>query len=225
MIYKIWNIQEALKDIVANPAAKFEEGIDISLNLKFGSKNKKSSAQARGILSIPYGTGKNKTIAIIAKSEDFDNAKKAGADRVGEDDLLQDILSNKIEYDCYIATPAMMRNISSAAKILGPKGLMPNIKSGTITNDFELVVPAIKKGLRIAYKSDRNGVVNMRIGSIKFDVEHLSQNISSVIDGVLNNKPENVDKIEIFSAYISSTMGKSYRIALNKRIENKKEGQ
>uniref|UniRef100_A0A2C9L8A2 Ribosomal protein n=1 Tax=Biomphalaria glabrata TaxID=6526 RepID=A0A2C9L8A2_BIOGL len=116
-------------------------------------------------------------------------------------------MDNKIEYDCYITTPSMIRSISSVAKILGPKGLMPSVKSGTVTEDFGSVIKDIKNGKKVEYKSDKIGGINMRIGSISFDVDKLSENLINAISYILSNKPDNVDKIEIKSAFLSSTMG------------------
>lgn len=211
--YRFWKAADAFVEIKKSPAAKFNESIDMSLNLSFGSKKTAKKVQVRGVIDVPNGVGKLKKVAIIAKQEDFDAARAAGADFVGGEDFLQNIASGAVEYDCYITTPDMMKVVSSSvAKVLGPRGLMPNIKSGTVTNDFAAIVPAVKHGTRVEYKSDRNGVVNMRIGSMSFDVESLSQNLQTIIALILSNKPDSLDKMEVKSIYISSTMGKSYKI-------------
>ncbi|CAK8163162.1 50S ribosomal subunit protein L1 [Candidatus Xenohaliotis californiensis] len=209
---KIWFLNDALSSLIAAKTAKFNESIDMSLNLTCGAKN--TISQLRGVISLPYGTGKNKKVAVIAKANEWDAAKVAGADYVGDDELLQDIAVGKIEYDCYIATPSMMSSIAKVAKILGPKGLMPNTKSGTVTTNFASVVPAIKQGTMVEYKADKKGVINMCFGNVLIDVDKLAKNLQSALSAILNNKPSDVDKMEIKSIFISSTMGKSYRIKL-----------
>ena len=199
---------EAFKAVLSEAKAKFVESVDTSINLSFGG-NKKLGGVVRGSMVLPNTTGRKVRVAVFAEGEAAKAASDAGADCVDFTELSDDLSKGVVNYDIYIATPDMMKGISKFARVLGPKGLMPSIKSGTVTDDLSAVIKDVKSGHKIEYKSDRNGVINLKIGNVEQTVESLMDNLKSVVKHICSNKPEGITKMSVKSVHLSSTMGKS----------------
>jgi large subunit ribosomal protein L1 len=200
---KIFSVEEGLKLIKERKFVKFDESIDVALNTTIDTKQ--SDQNVRGSFVPPHGLGKKVEIAVFASGKNAEEATALGVKHVGGDDLVT-ILEKNIDVDVIIATPDMMSTVSKMAKILGPKGMMPNPKTGTVTNDVKTTITNINKGL-VAYKNDKAGTIHASIGRISFDDVKLSENITSFVEEVKKNKPTNVKGNYINSVYISSSMG------------------
>lgn len=184
--------------------AKFDESIEI--HIKLGIDPKKTDQKVRASVDLPHGTGKSKKIVVFTSTKQ-DEAKKAGADLIGADDLIEDIQkTGKIEFDVAVATPEMMPKMAKVAKILGPRGLMPNPKMGTVTNEVENAIKALKSG-RMEFKSDDSGNVHSVVGKASFDTEKLKENFDVFMDALKKAKPEGQKGIFIKSVTLCSTMG------------------
>ncbi len=201
---KTYSLKEAVEIIKTNANAKFNETIDVSVVLNIDSK--KTDQNIRNSVVLPHGVGKTNVIAVFAKGPKAEEAKKAGADIVGDDDLIEAIQSGNIKFNRCIATPDMMATVGKVAKVLGPKGLMPNPKLGTVTNDVAAAIENIKKGL-IEYKTDKNGIIHAGVGKASFDSSKLEENISVFVDSIVKAKPATVKGNLIKKMSISSTMG------------------
>lgn len=211
---QIYSIDEAVKILKDNAAArKFDETIDIALNL--GVDPKHADQQVRGMISLPHGTGKSVRVAVIAKDAKADEAKKAGADIVGADDLINDIKNGKIDFDRCIATPDMMGLIGQVAKILGPKGMMPNPKLGTVTLDVAKAVSEAKAG-SIEFRAEKTGIIHAGVGKASFDAKKLAENIAAFIDAINRAKPTGAKGTYMKKITLSSTMGPGVRVEVAK---------
>ena len=195
---------DAIKILKDNAYAKFEESLEIAINLKIDSE--KTDQNIRGVINLPKGTGKKIKIAVMAKGEKAKEAENAGADLVGEDDLVEKISSGKIDFDVLITTPDMMPKIGKIGKILGPKGLMPNPKLGTVTQDISKAVENAKFG-QVQYKNDKSGIVHAGIGKLSFKEEDLLENIKAFYISISKSKPESLKGSFIKKVSIASTMG------------------
>lgn len=201
---KSLNIEEAVKFIVDKKREKFDETIEISMNL--GIDPRHADQMVRGVVSLPNGNGKKMKIAVFAKDKKADEAKQAGADVVGADDLAEDMQKGNLSYDRVIATPDMMGIVGKIGKILGPKGLMPNPKLGTVTPDVKTAVEAAKSG-QVQYRAEKNGIVQAGIGKISFGSDKLIENVNSFIDAIQKSRPSGAKGTFIKKISISSTMG------------------
>jgi len=210
---KIQTFDELIKKVKMNCTAKFDESIDVSFRLNL--KQKKDKANIRTIVNLPNGNGKKVKVAVLCEENKIDDAKNSGADVFGSENLVNDITSGKINFDKLIATPAMMPKMGKLGKILGPKGLMPNPKLGTVTNNIKSSVKALKSG-QIEIKNDEDGNVGTSIGKKTFPDNKLKENYNSVIETLLKEKPTGIKGEFILSAYLTSTMGLSYKIKLSK---------
>ena len=199
---KVYTLEEGAKIVKDNAKAKFDETVEI--HVKLGIDTKKADQQVRTTVALPHGTGKTKRIAVIAKGEHVQEAQAAGADRVGCEDIVDEVLKGKIDFDVLVATPDTMKDLAKAAKILGPRGLMPNPKSGTVTFDLANTIKALKAG-RIEFKAD--GIVHAIIGKASFDTAKLVENAKAVMDTILRVKPSTSKGIYVQSISLSSTMG------------------
>lgn len=206
---KIFSVEEGLKLIKERKFVKFDESIDVALNTTIDTKQ--SDQNVRGSFVPPHGLGKKVEIAVFASGKNAEEATALGVKHVGGDDLVT-ILEKNIDVDVIIATPDMMSTVSKMAKILGPKGMMPNPKTGTVTNDVKTTITNINKGL-VAYKNDKAGTIHASIGRISFDDVKLSENITSFVEEVKKNKPTNVKGNYINSVYISSSMGIGIKVS------------
>lgn len=204
------SIEDAVKFIKENKAAKFDESVEVHVRLNIDIK--KTDQHIRGSVTLPHGTGKTKKVAV-ATSTKQDDAKKAGADIVGSEDLIEKIKKGEIEFDALIATPEMMPKLAPVAKILGPKGLMPNPKTDTVTEKVKEAVEMIKKG-KLDFKSDKTGNVHQIIGKVSFDEKQLEENFNTLVDAISKSKPETVKGALIKSISMSSTMGPGIRVSI-----------
>ena len=200
---------EAMKILKAWPDAKFDETIEVAFRL--GIDTRKQDQALRGTVSLPHGTGKSVRVAVFAQGEKAREARDAGADVVGAAELVETVIKGEIDFDAAIATPDMMAEVGKAGRVLGPRGLMPNPKTGTVTNDIAKAVADVKGG-RIEYRADRTGIVHMIIGKKSFDERALLDNYAAVVDEVLKAKPASAKGRYIHSLVLSSTMGPGVKI-------------
>jgi large subunit ribosomal protein L1 len=205
-------IKEVLDLVKKNCTTKFDESIDVSLRINL-KQSKGGDLSLRTTVNLPNGSGKKNNIAVLCEAEKVDNAKKAGADIAGSDDLLEKIASGKFNFTKLICTPAMMGKIGKHGKILGPKGLMPNPKLGTVTADIEKAVKDIKTGL-VEIRNDKDGNLSSTIGRKSFATEKLLENFKYFIDSVKKEKPDTIKGEFIRSAFITSTMGISHKVGV-----------
>ena len=201
---KIYEPLEAIKLLKENSYVKFKETLEVAINLSIDTK--KTDQNIRGMLSMPKGTGKNIRVAVMAKGDKANEAKDAGSDLVGDSDLVDEISSGKIDFDLLIATPDMMPSIGKIAKILGPKGLMPNPKLGTVTQDIRTAVMNAKAG-QVKFKNDKAGIIHAGIGKLSFNEQDLIENLKAFYSSINKSKPETVKSSFIKKVTIASTMG------------------
>jgi large subunit ribosomal protein L1 len=201
---KIYSLVEAVVLVKETAKAKFDETVEVHVRL--GIDPKQSDQIVRGTVSLPHGIGKTRKVAVLAKGEKQKEAEIAGADIVGSDDLIESISKGNIDFDILVATPDVMKDLSKVAKILGPKGLMPNPKSGTVTFDIGSTVKELKKG-RVEYKNDSFGIIHIPVGKASFDKEKLADNIKVLVEAILKAKPSSSKGQYVKSISISSTMG------------------
>jgi large subunit ribosomal protein L1 len=206
---KKYLIEEALGELNSKSSKKFTESLDISINL--GIDASKSDQNVRGASNLPHGNGKSFKVAVFADGDEATQAKEAGADKVGMEDLAEEIKAGNIDFDVVIATPDTMRVVSPLGQILGPKGLMPNPKSETVTKDIPNTVKNAKSG-QIRYKSDKQGIIHARIGQIGYTEGQLIDNLEAFLTDVKKAKPPSAKGIYISKVTLSSTMGKGFEI-------------
>lgn len=203
-IGKVYEPIEAIKLLKENSYVKFDESLEVAVNLKIDSN--KTDQNVRGVLSLPKGTGKKIRVAVMAKGDKAKEASDAGADIVGDEDLAQQVTNGKINFDLLIATPDMMPSVGKIGKILGPKGLMPNPKLGTVTQDVRKAVSNAKAG-QVQFKNDKAGIIHAGIGKLNFTEEDLLQNLKSFYTSISKSKPDTVKGSFIKKVSIASTMG------------------
>jgi len=208
---QIETIEEAIKKVKKNCTSKFDESIDVSFALNL--KNKKEEANLRTIVNLPNGNGKKIKIAVLCEESKIKDAKNSGADFTNSDNLIKDITDGKINFDKLIATPSMMSKMGKLGKILGPKGLMPNPKLGTVTDDIQSAVKAIKMG-QIEIKNDKDGNLSASIGKKSFSDTKIKENYDNFKQTILKEKPIGIKGDFIISAFLTSTMGISYKLKL-----------
>ena len=206
---KKYLIEEALGELSSNASKKFTESLDVSINL--GIDASKSDQNVRGASNLPHGNGKSFKVAVFADGDEATQAKEAGAEKVGMEDLAEEIKAGKMDFDVVIATPETMRVVSPLGQILGPKGLMPNPKSETVTKDIPNTVKNAKSG-QIRYKSDKQGIIHARIGQIGYTEEQLKDNLEAFLTDVKKAKPPSAKGVYISKVTLSSTMGKGFEI-------------
>ena len=207
--------ENLIKNIKENCSTKFDESIDLSLQIS--TKQKKGEINLRTVVNLPAGSGKKIKIAVICEESRINDAKNAGADLVGSEELIKKIESGEISFDKLIATPGMMIKLSKIGKILGPKGLMPNPKLGTVTNEIEKAIKDVKSG-QVEIKNDKDGNIGLSIGKKSFSNENLIKNFNSIMETILKEKPDNIKGEYIKNIFITSSMGVSYKLKLNKSI-------
>ena len=208
---QIETIEEAIKKVKKNCTSKFDESIDVSFTLNL--KNKKEEANLRTLVNLPNGNGKKIKIAVLCDESKIKDAKNSGADFTNFDNLIKDITDGKINFDKLIATPSMMSKMGKLGKILGPKGLMPNPKLGTVTDDIQSAVKAIKTG-QIEIKNDKDGNLSASIGKKIFSDTKIKENYDNFKQTILKEKPIGIKGDFIISAFLTSTMGISYKLKL-----------
>lgn len=206
---KLYPIDEAVKLVKEGAKAKFDETIEIAMNL--GVDPKQTDQQVRGVVNLPNGTGRTLRVAVFAKGAKADEAKKAGADIVGAEDLVEQVTKGEINFDRCIATPDMMALVGRLGKVLGPRGLMPNPKVGTVSNDVTAAVKA-QKGGAVEFRVEKAGIIQAGVGKASFTADAIAQNIRALTDAVAKSKPTGVKGTFIKRVALSSTMGPGVRI-------------
>lgn len=208
---KVYDMAEAVALLKKISSRKFDETLEISMNL--GVDTKHADQQVRGMVSLPGGTGVKVRVAVIAKDEKAAEAKAAGADIVGAEDLIEQIVAGKIEFDRCIATPDMMALVGRVAKILGPKGLMPNPKLGTVTPNVKKAIEDAKAGA-VEFRAEKAGIVHGRLGKVSFDDKRLIDNVQAFVDAIMRAKPTGAKGNYIQKISLSTTMGPGIKVSL-----------
>jgi len=206
---KLCSLEEAIDLAKKTTYAKFDETVELHLNL--GVNPKHSDQVVRGIVVLPHGIGKSKRVAVIAKGEKLKEAKASGADFVGSEELIEKISKGWLEFNCLIATSDMMKELAKLGKLLGPKGLMPNPKAGTVTMDIARTVKEVKAG-RIEFKVDSYGIVHSPIGKISFPKEKLLENAKILLEAIIRAKPPSAKGQYLKKIILSTTMGPGIKI-------------
>lgn len=206
---RTYELPEAIAFMKANPAAKFDETAEIAFRL--GLDPKKSELTVRGTVSLPHGTGKSVRVLVFASGAAAEAARQAGADFVGSDDMIEKVNGGWTDFDVAIATPEAMKEARKLGRVLGPRGLMPNPKSGTVTDDIAAAVKQFKAG-RVEFRMDKNGNVQVPLGKLSFDANKLAENAEAVIAAVKAARPAAAKGVFIRRATVSSTMGVGLRI-------------
>jgi large subunit ribosomal protein L1 len=207
----LYDPSEAIELVKKTATAKFDETVDIAVRL--GVDPRKQDQAVRGVVVLPHGTGKTKRVLVFAKGEKAKEAEAAGADFVGDADMINKIQQGWFDFDVCVATPDMMSEVGKLGRILGGKGLMPNPKAGTVTFDVTKAVQEIKAG-KIEYRLDKAGQIHAPLGKVSFDAEKLSENFRALIDSLLRAKPSAAKGVYLKNVAISSTMGPSVRVNL-----------
>ena len=206
---KTSSLNEAIKTFKSNKTVKFDETLDISIMLN--KEKNKGEGLSKGFTKLPNGTGKKVQVAVFATEEKTKEAKDAGADIVGNEDLIKDIKDGKINFDVAVATPDMMKDIAVIGEKLGPLGIMPNPKTGTVTEDLSKTIKDIKGG-QIQFRSEKNAIVQAGIGKLSFTEENLISNFKEFVNAVKKSKPDSIKGKFINKIYLSTSMGPSMRI-------------
>lgn len=208
---KSYKLEEAVELLKKCPAPKFDQSINVAL--KIGIDPKKSDQQVRGTVSLPHGTGQNVVLVVIAKGEKAKEALEAGANYVGADDLIEKIRGGWTDFSALICTPDMMRELGKLGKVLGPRGLMPTPKAGTVTTEVSKAVKEVKAG-KIEFKVDKTGNVNNGVGKVSFKAEALVDNLMALLNAISRAKPASAKGTFLRSLYLSTTMGPGLKIDL-----------
>jgi large subunit ribosomal protein L1 len=211
------SVEDAVALVKANASAKFDETIEIAMNL--GVDPRHADQMVRGTVNLPNGTGKTVRVAVFARGPKADEAKAAGADIVGAEDLMETIQGGTIEFDRCIATPDMMPIVGRLGKVLGPRNLMPNPKVGTVTMDVKEAVEAAKGG-QVQFKAEKAGVVHAGVGKASFDGENLAQNVRAFVDAVNKAKPTGAKGTYLKRISLSSSMGPSVSVSVESATDN-----
>ena len=211
---KTMSFDDAIKFVKDNCTTKFNESIDLSMKLNL--KQKKEEVSIRTAINLPHGNGKKVKVAVLCEENKVQEAKDAGADLFGSENLVEEITNGKINFDKLVSTPAMMSKMSKLGKILGPKGLMPNPKLGTVTTNIKSIVEALKSG-QIEVKNDADGNVGASIGKKDFSDNKIKENYNLFLDSILKMKPSGIKGDFVSSIFITSTMGVSYKLKLTKQ--------
>ena len=206
---ELLTINEALDKVKALATAKFDETVELAIRL--GIDPRKAEQIVRGTLSLPAGTGKTNRVAVFAAGEAAQAARDAGADEVGAEDLVAKVAGGFLDFDIAIATPDLMGQVGGLGRVLGPRGLMPNPKTGTVTMDVTKAVTEFKGG-RVEYRSDKIGNVQLRVGKVSFSRDDLSRNVQAVVDEIVRVKPASAKGRYMMSITVSSTMGPGVKI-------------
>jgi len=206
---KLYTLAEAAALVKKCASAKFPETVE--LHIRLGIDPKQSDQIVRSSIILPHGTGKTRRVGVVTKGEKVKEAQAAGADVVGSAELVDEIAKGRMDFDVLVATPDMMKDLSKLGKILGPRGLMPNPKSGTVTFEVAQAVRELKGG-RVEFKNDEYGIVHLGIGKVSFPPEHLAENAKTVLDAIVKLKPSASKGIYVRTVSLSSTMGPGIRV-------------
>lgn len=206
---RYYSVDEAIELAKRVAYAKFDETVELSMHL--GVDPRKADQMVRGTVVLPHGLGKSKRVVVIASADKIKEAEEAGADLVGGEDIVERIKGGWLDFDALIATPDMMRLVGQLGKILGPRGLMPNPKTGTVTFDVGRAVREVKAG-KVEFRVDKSGVIHAPIGKVSFDKERLAENAKALIEAVIKAKPASAKGRYVKSAAISTTMGPGIKL-------------
>ena len=213
-VQKIYTVREAIDILKKCPTVKFDQSVEVSL--KLGVDPRRSDQSVRGTVPLPNGTGKTMKILVFAKGDKVKEALAAGADYAGHEELLEKVNGGWTDFDAVVATPDMMRDVGKLGKVLGPRGLMPTPKAGTVTTDIAKAIQELKAG-KIEFKLDRHGVVNNGVGKLSFEADKLLQNIQAYVAAIQRAKPASAKGHYMKSLVISSTMGPGLKIDLREQ--------
>lgn len=208
---KRYRLIEAIQLIKKAPKVKFDESVDLAFYL--GVDPKQSDQAVRGVVGLPHGTGKKVRVAVFCKGETEKNAREAGADFIGAEDLIKKVEGGWLDFDVVVSTPDLMKDVGKLGRILGPKGLMPNPKAGTVTTDVVKAIKEVKAG-RVEFKVDKQGNINLAIGKLSFTEQAIGENALQVIEAVVHHRPPTVKGIFIKGIALSSTMGPGLKLDL-----------
>ena len=208
---KAYSLKDAVSALQQTPKVKFDETVELHFHLNIDIKA--SDQNVRGTVVLPHGTGKSVIVAVVCQGENINKAKDAGAEFAGATDLIQKIEQGFLGFDCLIATPDMMKDLSKLGKVLGPRGLMPSPKAGTVTADVERALREVKAG-RVEFKNDKQGGIHLGVGKRSFSEQNLYENANFLIEAVDHAKPASVKGVFIKSVYLSTTMGVGVKVAL-----------
>lgn len=211
-----YSLEDALREIKSRSRVKFDETVEISMNL--GVDPRHAEQMVRGVVTLPNGTGKSVRVAVFARGDKAEEARKAGAELVGAEDLMEAIQKGEMDFDRCIATPDMMAVVGRLGKILGPRGLMPNPKLGTVTPNVAAAVAAVKGG-QVEYRVEKAGIIHAGVGKVSFDEKALVENARTLINAVLKARPATTKGAYVKSVSVSSTMGPGLRIAASSVAE------
>lgn len=211
-----YSLVDGIKEVKARSKAKFDETVEISMNL--GVDPRHAEQMVRGMVSLPHGTGKSVRVAVFARGDKAEEAKKAGAELVGAEDLMEAIQKGEMNFDRCIATPDMMAVVGRLGKVLGPRGLMPNPKLGTVTQDVVAAIEAAKGG-QVEYRVEKAGIIHAGIGKVSFDEKAIVENARALIDAVLKARPASTKGTYLKRISVSSTMGPGLQIATSSVAE------
>ncbi|WP_277679518.1 50S ribosomal protein L1 [Gracilibacillus dipsosauri] len=206
---KAYEVKEALELVKKTATAKFDETVEVAFRL--GVDPKKADQQIRGAMVLPHGTGKSQTVLVFAKGDKAKEAEAAGADYVGEQDLINKINQGWFEFDVVVATPDMMAEVGKLGRVLGPKGLMPNPKTGTVTFEVEKAVQEIKAG-KVEYRVDKQSNIHVPIGKVSFDLDKLVENFQALAETIVKAKPQAAKGTYLRNVAVSSTMGPGIKV-------------
>lgn len=207
----VYSLRDALGQVVKTARAKFDESVDVDIVL--GIDANKGEQTVRSSVMLPHGTGKKVRVIAFVKSENEDKAKAAGADFVGAEDLIARVEAGWLDFDAAVATPDMMALVGKVARILGPRGLLPNNRVGTVTFDFVSVIKELKQG-RVSFRNDKGGVVHASFGKVSFGVDRLAENLMAFLKALQTSKPATSKGKYMRKAFVSSTMGKGFQLNL-----------
>ena len=209
------DMAKALELILATPRAKYDETVDVAIRL--GVDPKQADQMVRGAATLPHGLGKKSVIVVFAKGEKAQEAQKAGADFVGADDLVEKILGGMTDFTSVVATPDMMGVVSKLGRVLGPRGLMPNPKVGTVTFDLAKTISELKKG-RAEFRVEKAGIIHSAIGKVSFGVQKLNENFDALMEVVMRAKPQTSKGHYVLSIYLSTSIGPSVKVDHSKYL-------
>lgn len=210
---KEYSLKDAIAIIKKMPKLKFDETVEVAVKLSLDAKQSQS-ASMRGTVSLPHGTGKKVKVAVFCKGEEEKRAKEAGAEFVGSDELVNKIMGGWTDFDVAIATPDMMKDIARLGKVLGPRGLMPSPKAGTVTQDTAKTIKEVKAG-KIEFKMDKQSGVHVPVGKLSFSEDALKSNAVAMIDAIMNADAQGPKGSHVKSLFLSTTMGPGIRLDLN----------
>ncbi len=204
-----YSIEDAVKILKERSKVKFDETVEVAIGL--GVDPRHADQMVRGVIGLPNGTGKSVRVAVFARGENADKAKAAGAELVGAEDLMETIQKGEMDFDRCIATPDMMAVVGRLGKVLGPRGLMPNPKLGTVTQDVEAAVKAAKGG-QVEYRVEKTGIIHVGVGKVSFDEKAIAENVKTLVGAVIKAKPAGVKGTYFKNMSMSSTMGPGLKI-------------